>query len=157
MSYLNVRGVDHYYQWIKRESKTPKEVMVFMHGWGGSARYWEPIAQQLAEQFDCLLYDLRGFGRSQPSPEASHDQIKATYDLETYTLDLAAFLEALGLERVSLHAHSTGSSIAALFLNRYLGRNFYISLPILGVGWSNFDPNGCVPCLDWPIYSWLDF
>lgn len=118
MSYLNIRGVDHYYQWIKQEANSPKDVMVFIHGWGGSARYWEPVAQALAPQFDCLLYDLRGFGRSHPSP-TSEDQIKSVYDLETYALDLAVLLEALGLERVFLHAHSTGSSIAALFLNRY--------------------------------------
>lgn len=118
MSSLTIRGVEHYYQWIKQESPTPKDVMVFIHGWGGSARYWEPVAQALSPQFDCLLYDLRGFGRSRPSP-TSQDQIKSVYDLETYALDLAVILETLGLERVYLHAHSTGSSIAALFLNRY--------------------------------------
>lgn len=38
--------------------------MVFIHGWGGSSRYWEATAQALCGEFDCLLYDLRGFGRS---------------------------------------------------------------------------------------------
>ena len=118
MSYLKVRGVDHYYQWIKQNTHSPKDVMVFIHGWGGSARYWEAVAQTLSEQFDCLLYDLRGFGRSQPSP-TSADQVKSVYDLETYAIDLAIMLDLLGLEQVYLHAHSTGSSIAALFLNRY--------------------------------------
>ena len=121
MSYLKVRGVDHYYEWIKDESgsKQPKDVMVFLHGWGGSARYWEPVAHTLSAQFDCLLYDLRGFGRSQPSLGASQDQIKSVYDIETYAVDLAFFLEELALEQVYIHAHSTGASIAALFLNRY--------------------------------------
>lgn len=119
MSYLNVRGVDHYYEWIRQASDQPKDVMVFLHGWGGSARYWEPVAESLSEQYDCLLYDLRGFGRSQPSVGATQEQIKSVYDIETYAVDLAAFLEELGLEQVYIHAHSTGSSIATLFLNRY--------------------------------------
>ncbi|MCM1982314.1 alpha/beta fold hydrolase [Lyngbya confervoides] len=122
MSYTQVRGVKHYYEWITSApspSGTPKEIMVFLHGWGGSARYWESVAHRLSERFDCLLYDLRGFGRSQASPDVSRQAVKQIYDLETYALDLAAFLESLGLEKIHLQAHSTGSSIAALFMNRY--------------------------------------
>lgn len=120
MAYLTVRGVSHYYEWISPPSLgTKKDVMVFLHGWGGSARYWEPIAQDLAGQFDCLLYDLRGFGRSQSNAVVSASDIKQVYNLETYALDLAELLGGLGLDQVILHAHSTGSSVAALFLNRY--------------------------------------
>ena len=62
---INVRGVEHYYQWIAEPEKSEtKPVMVFIHGWGGSARYWESTAQALSDQFNCLLYDMRGFGRS---------------------------------------------------------------------------------------------
>jgi pimeloyl-ACP methyl ester carboxylesterase len=69
MPYLALRGVNHYYQWITaggddRPWDSPKPVMVFIHGWGGSSRYWEATAQALCGEFDCLLYDLRGFGRS---------------------------------------------------------------------------------------------
>ncbi|NTW21282.1 MAG: alpha/beta fold hydrolase, partial [Nostocales cyanobacterium W4_Combined_metabat2_030] len=63
MSYINVRGVDHYYEWIKKPSDIIKPVMVFVHGWAGSARYWQSTAEALLDNFDCLLYDLRGFGR----------------------------------------------------------------------------------------------
>jgi pimeloyl-ACP methyl ester carboxylesterase len=66
MPYVPVRGVQHYYEWITEAGSEPtnKPVMVFVHGWGGSARYWESTAQALSDQFDCLLYDMRGFGRS---------------------------------------------------------------------------------------------
>ena len=38
MSYLKVRDVEHYYEWVRSESEnsTSKDVMVFVHGWGGS-------------------------------------------------------------------------------------------------------------------------
>ena len=112
MTYINVRGVDHYYEWIKKPSNIIKPVMVFMHGWAGSARYWQSTAEALLDNFDCLLYDMRGFGRSHVQPDLS-------YELTEYAEDLAVLLNQLNLERVYINAHSMGASIATLFLNRY--------------------------------------
>jgi proline iminopeptidase len=112
MTYINVRGVDHYYEWIKKPSNMIKPVMVFMHGWAGSGRYWQSTAEELLDSFDCLLYDMRGFGRS-------HVQSDLSYELTEYAEDLAVLLNQLNLERVYINAHSMGASIATLFLNRY--------------------------------------
>ncbi|WP_341527105.1 alpha/beta hydrolase [Nostoc sp. UHCC 0302] len=136
MPYINVRGVDHYYEWVKKPSgSSEKPVMLFIHGWAGSARYWKSTADALSEQFDCLLYDLRGFGRSSGKPtivqasesvaesESLQEESKAirelTYELEEYVEDLAALLDELHLQRVYINAHSMGASIATLFFNRY--------------------------------------
>jgi len=135
MPYISVRGVEHYYEWIETPKSQVKPVMVFIHGWAGSSRYWQSTAKVLSEQFDCLLYDMRGFGRSQgksPLPQDSlavadsqspQEQSEAiaelTYELADYAKDLAALLAALGLERIYLNAHSMGASIATLFLNLY--------------------------------------
>ena len=150
MPYIPIRGVNHYYEWIgtsDRSVPSGKPVMVFVHGWGGSARYWESTAQALSDTFDCLLYDLRGFGRSclsdgqQPSLENQQTSLQQTvaktvateaelvqvaesnedliYELESYADDLATLLQKLGLKRVYLNAHSMGASIAVFFLNLY--------------------------------------
>lgn len=127
MSYVNVCGFPHYYEWITESGEvTGKPVMVFVHGWGGSSRYWEPTARSLSDTFDCLLYDLRGFGRSQRSrdeksalAEPPETVEELSYELESYADDLAGLLDALGLERIYLNAHSTGASIATFFLNLY--------------------------------------
>ncbi|KJH69679.1 alpha/beta fold hydrolase [Aliterella atlantica] len=136
MPYICVRGVEHYYEWIKAEdSNSVKPVMVFVHGWAGSARYWESTAKALVNDFDCLLYDMRGFGRTRgrsPLAQASiavadatapHEQAEAveelTYELDEYARDLAALLDALKIGRIYLNAHSTGASVATLFLNLY--------------------------------------
>jgi pimeloyl-ACP methyl ester carboxylesterase len=136
MPYINVRGVDHYYEWIKSPSaNVVKPVMVFIHGWAGSSRYWQSTAEALVEKFDCLLYDMRGFGRSHGKPtivqaaesvaesqstEEKNEAIQElTYELEDYADDLAAFLDGLQLQRVYINAHSMGASIATLFFNRY--------------------------------------
>ncbi len=116
MSYIQVRGVEHYYEWIKTPAPPEnKPVMVFLHGWGGSSRYWESTSQALADKFDCLLYDLRGFGRSSlPSQPPG-----IAYEMEDYAEDLAAFLDALQVGRVYINAHSMGASVATVFLNLY--------------------------------------
>lgn len=135
MSQIQVRGVEHYYEWIKQPSAQVKPIMVFIHGWAGSARYWQSTATVLSAEFDCLLYDMRGFGRSggrptvavkselvadSQSPEEESQAIaELTYELEEYADDLAALLDVLGIERVYINAHSTGASIATIFLNRY--------------------------------------
>ena len=118
MPIVDVRGVNHYYEWVRQSENSTKPVMVFVHGWGGSGRYWRSTAKAIADEFDCLLYDLRGFGRSsipENAPELS-------YGMEDYAEDLAALLDALNLERVYLNAHSMGASIATFFLNRYSER-----------------------------------
>jgi pimeloyl-ACP methyl ester carboxylesterase len=115
---ISIRNVDHYYEWVKQPSAQPKPVMVFMHGWGGSCRYWRSTAQVMAAQFDCLLYDMRGFGQSR-LPENSPEFQLANYELETYAEDLAVLLDQLQLQQVYLNAHSTGTSIAVFFLNLY--------------------------------------
>ncbi|WP_017653290.1 alpha/beta fold hydrolase [Fortiea contorta] len=136
MSFIKVRGIEHYYEWVKKPSGVSiKPVMVFIHGWAGSARYWKNTADNLADQFDCLLYDMRGFGRSGGQPtiaQASESVVESssplaesaamavlTYELAEYADDLVALLNELQLERVYIHAHSMGASIATLFLNCY--------------------------------------
>lgn len=133
MLHTKIRGVDHYYEWVARNPHNPtpegastailrpgssgKPVLVFLHGWGGSARYWQSTAEALSDTFDCLLYDMRGFGRSLLPKQPTTAEL--TYELETYAVDLKELLDALNLPRVCLNAHSTGASIATLFLNLY--------------------------------------
>lgn len=139
MPYINVRGVEHYYEWIKKLSGSQvKPVMIFVHGWAGSAKYWQSTAHALSDEFDCLLYDLRGFGRSGGQPivakasesvvesvtkSVEEEEVRAiaelTYELEEYADDLKVLLDKLQLQRVYINAHSMGASIATLFLNRY--------------------------------------
>lgn len=143
MAYISVRGVEHYYEWIPEVRTLEKPVMVFIHGWGGSASYWQETAIALSADFDCLLYDLRGFGRSklprlpiskinhqgnnsvnhqahnQSNQDNTQDTGEISYDLEEYAIDLNLLLDQLGLGEVYLNGHSVGASIATLFLRMY--------------------------------------
>lgn len=112
--FIKIREFEHYYEWIKQGDNNPKPVMVFIHGWGGSCRYWRTTARAIAPYFDCLLYDMRGFGQSQGENPHNNPQ---SYELEEYAQDLLALLEAFNLEKVYLNSHSLGASIVTLFLS----------------------------------------
>ncbi|MEO0852521.1 MAG: alpha/beta hydrolase [Cyanobacteria bacterium J06648_11] len=139
MATVEIDGIPHYYEWILGEKRDRKPVMVFVHGWGGSSRYWESTARALSDTYDCLIYDMRGFGRSSfksqqrdadnPHPDPRHP----SYSMETYVEQLKSLLDALQLDRVSLHAHSMGASIAALFASRYGDRLHQLVLTCSGI------------------------
>jgi pimeloyl-ACP methyl ester carboxylesterase len=127
MPYTTVNEVDHYYEWIcdpdtSEVLETPsqhKPVMVFVHGWAGSARYWRTTARVMAARYDCLLYDLRGFGRSQAAPAPVMATDPTLGSLESFSEDLKALLDSFGFEQVFLNAHSLGGSVGLYFLDRY--------------------------------------
>ncbi len=123
MPYVSVNGVDHYYEWISSQDhpgNDEKPVMVFLHGWAGSARYWETTAEALKDEYDCLLYDMRGFGRSQPAPPEKMAADPSLSSLESFAEDLRGLLDALNLTQpVYMNAHSLGGTAALYFLDRY--------------------------------------
>jgi pimeloyl-ACP methyl ester carboxylesterase len=117
MATLTLPDGELFYEWVTAigQMRTDRPVLVFIHGWGGSARYWKATAMALSDRYDCLLYDMKGFGRSRIQPGA-------TVSLTTCVADLAALLENLGVDRLSVMGHSMGGSIAALFLGEYGGQ-----------------------------------
>jgi 2-succinyl-6-hydroxy-2,4-cyclohexadiene-1-carboxylate synthase len=60
-----IQGFPHAYE-LSEPTDTPI-VLVFIHGWLLSRAYWQPVIERLSPHFQCLSYDLRGFGESQPS------------------------------------------------------------------------------------------
>ena len=123
MPYASVNGVDHYYEWISTQENPgdySKPVMVFLHGWAGSARYWESTARAIQDEYDCLLYDMRGFGRSRSATPEALAADPSLNTLESFAEDLNGLLNELGLDRpVYMNAHSLGGSAGLYFLDRY--------------------------------------
>ena len=82
-------------------SGTDKPPLVFAHGITDNGLCFLPIAEQLAEDFEIVLYDSRGHGRSDPSS-------RETTLLER-ARDLGGLVEALGLNKPGLLGHSLGA------------------------------------------------
>jgi len=87
-------------------------VVMFSHGWPLSSDAWDGQMLFLAENgFRTVAHDRRGHGRS--------SQAWSGNDMNGYADDLAAVIEALDLNEVTLVGHSTGGGEVA----RYIGRH----------------------------------
>ncbi len=72
MATIEILGATHAYELTPpRASSSP--VLVFIHGWLLSRNYWQPLIDRLDNDYQCLVYDLRGFGDSQsPTDKTSN-------------------------------------------------------------------------------------
>ncbi len=110
MAIINIQGVKHTYELT---SPTPSgDVLVFIHGWLLSRHYWQPVIDLLSLQYQCLSYDLRGFGDSQLLQ--GNPSRLAVYTPISYAEDLAILLDTLNLKNAWLVGHSLGGTIALL-------------------------------------------
>ena len=66
--------------------------VLFVHGNVSSSLFWQPTMLALPAGFRPLAVDLRGFGDTDPEP------VDATRGLRDYADDLAALIDALGLD-----------------------------------------------------------
>lgn len=85
--------------------------VVFVHGSGpGVTAYanWRLVLPVLGERFHCYAPDMVGFGFTE-RPDG------VVYSLDTWVDQLAGFLDALDLKRVSLIGNSFGGAVALRF------------------------------------------
>ena len=76
--------------------------VLFVHGNVSSSLFWQPMMLALPETFRPLAIDLRGFGDTDDEP------VDATRGVRDFSDDLAAAIEALGLDTVHLVGWSMG-------------------------------------------------
>lgn len=88
--------------------------LVLLHGLGDSHRTWRRVAPRLARHFRVILPDLPGHGLS--------GRPDAPYTLEWYANTLAAWLDALEIERAHLVGHSYGGGVAQWMLLQHRAR-----------------------------------
>ncbi len=114
MPTIDILGVPHAYELTSPSSQNSNPVLIFIHGWLLSRRYWHPLIKQLSVEYPCLIYDLRGFGDSQPLTDSMPETCSSSspYTLEAYAQDLIILLEKLNIKKAWLIGHSLGGSIA---------------------------------------------
>lgn len=78
--------------------------VVLAHGVTDSGLCWSPLATALAPDYDVIMVDARGHGRS--------EETAGGYDPATQAEDLAGLIAALGLRKPAVLGHSMGAATA---------------------------------------------
>ena len=109
--YLHANGIRHHYlEWGDPDAPP----LLMLHATGLCAWPWKPIARQLARRYRVLAFDQRGHGDTDPSDKG--------YRFEYAGDDLAAIVDAMGLERPRVIGHSSGGLATIIAANVLPGR-----------------------------------
>jgi pimeloyl-ACP methyl ester carboxylesterase len=81
--------------------------VLLIHGWPDDASTWDRVADALSDRFRLLIPTLRGFGDTR----FRSDDTPRTGNSARLAMDMIAFLDALGVDRLSVVGHDWGSNI----------------------------------------------
>ena len=98
MTKKTINGITINYE-LEGEGKT----IVFVHGLSDSLAYWKVLSENLKNDYQTLIYDLRGHG------ESSDDDRNTTIDL--YQEDLYQLLKSLNIENAVFVGLSLGGNV----------------------------------------------
>lgn len=106
MNKIKLNGIELAYE--RRGMGTP---LMLIHGYPLDHSIWNDVADQLENDFDLIIPDVRGFGES--------TTVDAPYSLSDIANDLAALLDSLGVGPTALAGHSMGGYIALAFAKSF--------------------------------------
>jgi pimeloyl-ACP methyl ester carboxylesterase len=110
-----------------RSDGTP---LVLLHGWPDAWFSWSRLMPLLPDRHRVFALDQRGFGDSE-RPESG-------YAIDDFASDVAAFLDALSIERAAVVGHSFGSFVARRVAQAHPER--VSRLVLIGTGASTRNP-----------------
>ncbi|KAA9166273.1 alpha/beta hydrolase, partial [Delftia sp. BR1] len=103
---VHANGIrQHYLRYGGAEGeRAQRDAVILIPGITSPAVTWGFVAEHLGRQFDTYVLDVRGRGLSSSGPGLD-------YSLDAQAADVAAFAQALGLQRWALVGHSMGGRI----------------------------------------------
>jgi len=119
-------GIQIYYEWHGPEDA---DVLVLSNGVLMSTASWAFQTPVLSRHYRLLLYDCRGMWQSEHPP--------GPYSMALHADDLAALLDALGVERAHVAGASYGAEVSMVFALRYPERTRSL---IVATAVSHIDP-----------------
>jgi N-formylmaleamate deformylase len=104
---VHANGLRIYYT----RTRGDKPPLVLAHGFSDDGLCWTPITEQLAADYDVIMVDARGHGRSE-GPEQG-------YGLTDLAIDLAGVITGLGLHKPAVLGHSMGGGTTFVMAGTY--------------------------------------
>ena len=139
-AYITVDGLRFHYTRTGDGSKPP---LLLLHGFSDNGLCWLPVARDLEAQFDVIMPDAKGHGRSaRVQPNKPIDN----------AADAAGLITALELQKPIVGGHSMGGLTATELGARF--PNLISGLILEDPAWIDPSPNE-VPLAENPFFSWL--
>ena len=85
--------------------------IICVHGWGASSLNYSYLLKLLGPHFRTIAYDLKGHGFSEKEPD--------TYDLDSFTDELAQVIDHFQPKNLVLVGHSMGTAIIQNYMSLY--------------------------------------
>jgi pimeloyl-ACP methyl ester carboxylesterase len=105
MPYLDRDGVHLYY-----EAQGHGPAVLLTHGYTATLRMWDPQVEALADRYRVVRWDMRGHGESDSPGDPG------AYTHAASVSDMAALLDASGVERAVIGGLSLGGFLSLAFL-----------------------------------------
>lgn len=93
------------------KNNNSSKTLVFLHGWGQNIEMMEPIAKPFYNEFNILIIDLPGFGKS--------EEPKTVWSLTDYANMVNALINDLKCQNITLIGHSFGGKISIVYASLY--------------------------------------
>lgn len=103
--------------------------LLLLHGWPEFWLTWEPVMTRLADRFELIAPDLRGFGDSDKPTGVFGPQQQAT--------DIAALIAVLGIGKVGIVSHDVGATVTQVLARRspeLIAGLFFFNFMYPGIG-----------------------
>ena len=127
--------------------------LILLHGYPQNHHCWESIAPTLAEHFDVIIPDLRGYGDSDaPADDADH----TTYSKRQMAADIAALMDALQIKQAHVLGHDRGGRVAYRFALDHPGRLLKLGIiEIVPTGdfWANWTADLAMKAYHWTFLA----
>ncbi|MGK7891926.1 MAG: alpha/beta fold hydrolase [Leptolyngbyaceae cyanobacterium] len=138
MTKVRINDVDLHYQCLGEG-----EPVVLVHGLAANLAFWYPgIASALAQNYQVVVFDLRGHGHSSIPPSG--------YGRQDLVEDLRGLLSHLNLPKVHLVGHSLGARTVTCFASTYPRQ--VATLTIADTLFQCLQP-GVMKLKDWPYWE----
>jgi pimeloyl-ACP methyl ester carboxylesterase len=109
-SYIEVNGVRLAYTVAGRPDAPP---ILLLHALGSALSTWDKVVPALVDDWRVYALDLRGHGHSDDPHRHSFELMRD---------DVVGFLDAMGLDRVTVVGHSMGGTVAFLLVEAHPSR-----------------------------------
>lgn len=127
--------------------------LIALHGYPQNHHCWAKVAPALAEHFDVIIPDLRGYGDSDaPADDPDH----LTYSKRQMATDIVALMDALDIPEAHILGHDRGGRLAyrlALDHPRRVHKLGIIEIVPTGDFWASWDANLAMKAYHWTFLA----